>query len=528
MRAARIPWPALIGSLALSCLLPQLGVAQWSSPASDDPAADAARVGSRAATAAGQVRFVPPVDDAALPDAQAPAASQGVSPAVWTSRTLADPSGDFAITPDGEVVQTAYQSGRGGPVLRTTPATKGSLLGSMSPARMPSGRSAVPSHGQPFSRSSNVRSMPGQSAGPSPGGAMPARLSQSRTSAPAEPTPALEPTPTPATGNSDAERLLVAAHNRATTAATLEDLSRVIATCQRSLTVEPDGQAGQYARQLASWALNRRGQLLAGAGHTSEALRDFEDAIRLDPQRWRAIHNRGVLLAQAGRFEQAFDDFSHTIQLQPDYAKAYSNRAALLVVAGRLQQAADDYRQAIDLDPNLAVAHRGCGRCCHALGLLDEALRHFDAAVQLDPNNAYTVACRGDLLTDLGHYADAAADYDRAIQLDRRSIEACRGSAWLLATCPDRSVRNPELAVQRAETALRLDRKQEAVSYDTLAAALASAGRFRGAVQTARRAIELAPNDQRAVYQDRLQLYEHSQPFRIAPLRPAVQASYEH
>jgi tetratricopeptide (TPR) repeat protein len=521
MRSAKSPWPALIGSLAVGCLLSQLSSAQWSPPASDDRAAYT--VGN------GQVRFVPPADDATAPVAQIPPGDEGVSPAVWTTEAPAEPTDDFTITADGEVVQTAYQSsGRAGIALRTGPATKGNLLDSMSESRAPSGQSAAPSQPQLFGRSRDIRSTAAQSIRTAPPRSASARLTQSRMPTPAEPTLAFEPSPTPLRAGSEVERLLVEAHDWANTAATQEDFSRVITACRRSLTVEPDGPVGQYAKQLASWALNRRGQMLAGAGHATEAMHDFEEAIRFNPQCWRAIHNHGVLLAQAGQFEPAFDDFSRTIQLEPDYAKAYSNRAALMVVAGKLQQAADDYQQAIDLDPGLAVAQRGLGRCCHALGRLEEALQHFDAAVQLDPNNAYTVACRADLLTDLGHYAEAAADYDRAIQLDPQSTEAYRGSAWLLATCPNDSVRNPELAVQRAKTALRLDRRQDAVGYDTMAAALASAGEFRGAVQTVRRAIELAPDKERVVYQDRLQLYQHSQPFRIAPLRPVSQASYEH
>lgn len=534
MRAARTPWPVLIGSLALGCLLSQPGGAQWDTPPANQPAANPPRYADApAATGGGQVRFVPRADVAASTD-RLPADQQGATQAVGTNDSLADPSDEFAITADGEVVQTAYHSA--GTPLRTGPATRGNLIDSLSSQGSPSGQTAAPTHRQLFSRDPNVsatvtRPNASESRGrpTSPAArSVPSRLSQSRTPTRVEPVQATaELTPTPARAGSAAERLLVQAHEWATTAATQQDFSRIVSACRRCLDSQRDGPAGQYAQQLASWALNRRGQLLAGAGHASEAMHDFEEAIHLDPRRWRAVHNRGVLLAQAGQFERAFDDFGRTIQLQPDYAKAYSNRAALLVVAGKVQQAADDYRQATKLDPGLAVAHRGLGRCCHALGRLDEALQHFDAAVELEPNSAYTLARRADLLTDLGHYAEAAADYDRAIRLDSQSVEAYRGSAWLLATCPDNSVRNPELAVNRAKQALQLDRKHEAVSYDTLAAALANAGQYRGAVETARRAVELAPSDERVVYQDRLQLYQRSQPFRIAPLHTASQVSYE-
>jgi tetratricopeptide (TPR) repeat protein len=249
--------------------------------------------------------------------------------------------------------------------------------------------------------------------------------------------------------------------------------------------------------------------------------------VRADDKCWRAIHNRGVLLAQDGHFEKAFDDFNRTIELNPEFAKAYSNRGALYVVANDLPAALADYGRAIELDPNLAIAHRGRGRVCHLLGQLDEAIAHYDAAVQLAPEDGYAVASRADLLTDLGRYVDAAADYDLAIEIDPQSAHAYSGSAWLLATCPDDAVRDPQLAIERARMAIELSGKDDAVSFDTLAAAQASAGDFTAAAQTVRQAIDLATADERGVYQDRLSLYQHAKPYRIAPLRQVTQASYE-
>jgi tetratricopeptide (TPR) repeat protein len=155
-------------------------------------------------------------------------------------------------------------------------------------------------------------------------------------------------------------------------------------------------------------------------------------------------------------------------------------------------------------------------------------LPHLDAAIRLAPDDAVSLTSRGDLLTDLGHYTDAAADYDRAVEINSNSAEACRSSAWLLATCPDESVRNPQLALRRAQMAAKLDKKGDAVTFDTLAAAQASAGDFRHAVETMRQAIEVARPSERSVYQDRMQMYRRSTPYRIAPMAGGVQqAGYQ-
>jgi tetratricopeptide (TPR) repeat protein len=158
---------------------------------------------------------------------------------------------------------------------------------------------------------------------------------------------------------------------------------------------------------------------------------------------------------------------------------------------------------------------------------LDEALDNYDAAVQLAPDDAYAVASRADLLTDLGRYVDAAKGYEQAIKLDPNSASGLRGSAWLLATCPDQSIRNPKLALDRAQRAIELEGRNDALSLDTLAAAEASAGDFTAAMKTMRQALQIAPAEEREVYQDRLQLYQRARPYRIAPVRDVAQATYE-
>ena len=340
--------------------------------------------------------------------------------------------------------------------------------------------------------------------------------------------PTATPPVAPPASLSPADKLVAEAHAASLNAKTEQDYSRIIETCRRAQASQAGPETSKYANNLTAWAFNRRGQLKAEAGHDKEAILDFDDAIRVDSGCWRAVHNRGVLLAQAAQFEKAFDDFSRTVQLNPQFAKAYSNRAALFMVANNLNAAHQDYNSAIELDPNLAVAHRGCGRVCQLLGNLDQAVGHYDAAIQLAPNDAYAAACRADLLTDVGRYSDALAEYNRAIQIDPKSTQANCGSAWLLATCPDSALRNPELAVERARQAIELGGQKDAVSYDSLAAAEACAGDFTAAMQSIRRAIELAPVDERDAYKERLVMYQQAKPYRIAPVeRMAQQASYQ-
>ena len=89
--------------------------------------------------------------------------------------------------------------------------------------------------------------------------------------------------------------------------------------------------------------------------------------------------------------------------------------------------------------------------------------------------------------------------------------------AWVLATCPEASVRNGAEAVELAQRAVQLSGGREPAILGTLAAAYAEAGRFPEAVQTARKALELATQQNKQALAEsikaKLPLYQAGTPF---------------
>ncbi len=322
-------------------------------------------------------------------------------------------------------------------------------------------------------------------------------------------------------------RLLIDAHQHSHEAKAVSDYSQIVQQCAEAIDLGAKGDQRSFARQLSSWALNRRGQIRLDEGELDIAKADFLAALDFHPRNWRAMHNQGVIFAQSNQFAEAFDDFNQVIQLNPKYAKAYANRATLYVQAKDLQAAIKDYEQAIERDKNLATAYVGLGRVCHMLGRWDDAIEYFTTAVQLEPTSASVICSRGDLHADMGLYGEALADYARTIELDPEFAHAYRNGAWLLATCPDERFRDPENAILGARQALECSYGEQHVALDTLAAAFASDGQFEQAIAMVTQAVDLAPEDAKFSYLTRLQLYQGSQPFRTEPVGDVSQATYE-
>ena len=149
-----------------------------------------------------------------------------------------------------------------------------------------------------------------------------------------------------------------------------------LADYAEAIRLEPD-----YAE-----AYNNRGAVKAKLGRYDDALADYAEAIRLKPDHAGAFYNRGVAKDTLGRHEDALGDFAEAIRLKPDYAEAYNNRGAVKDTLGRHEDALGDYAEAIRLKPDLAEAYGNRGNAKNALGLKDEARKDFETTLELARN----------------------------------------------------------------------------------------------------------------------------------------------
>ena len=64
-----------------------------------------------------------------------------------------------------------------------------------------------------------------------------------------------------------------------------------------------------------------------------------------------------------GRYEEAIKEYNQAIELNPNFAEAYNNRGNAKHELRRYEEAIKDYDQAIELNPNFAEAHNNRGLC---------------------------------------------------------------------------------------------------------------------------------------------------------------------
>jgi tetratricopeptide (TPR) repeat protein len=309
------------------------------------------------------------------------------------------------------------------------------------------------------------------------------------------------------------------AQHAASNANSCDDFSAVIELCERGMRSEPDEKLSASLRRLSAWAHNRRGELHDDAGEADASLSDFQAAIALDPNCSLAIHNRAVSLAQQSQYEAALRDFNRVIELNPGLAVAYRNRAELLAAIGRMDEAVADYSHAIEGLPDNPQLYRGRAYANQRLGHFHEASADLNRALDIDPNEAEALTQRGNLAAEQGDFAQAAKSFQRAIAAAPNGPDAHRSLAWLLATCPDPEVYNPQQAVAVAVQAVKLSPDGDYLVLDTLATARASAGQFKQAIEIEQKAVAAAPPELALALKQRLDFYHRGIAYRPATSR---------
>jgi tetratricopeptide (TPR) repeat protein len=153
---------------------------------------------------------------------------------------------------------------------------------------------------------------------------------------------------------------------------------------------------------------------------------------------------------------------------------------------GRLKEAIKSFTEAIRLDPSVFNAFQSRGSVYLELEQYEAALADYNEAIRISPNNANNHGGAGAALAGLKRFDEARRSFEEALRLDPRKAEAANDLAWLLVTCPDESLRNPERAVELAEKAVQLA-PDEAGFQGTLGAAYYRNGDFAAAAKALRK-----------------------------------------
>lgn len=198
----------------------------------------------------------------------------------------------------------------------------------------------------------------------------------------------------------------------------------------------------------------------------------------------------------------------------PQSARDHVRRGETYRVLGDPAAAAADFEEAIRLEPAKSSTGTSNWYEQRALAYAEQGERAPLMALECGKlGRAYVTA---------GILSGTQACYREAIRLDPRYMWPFNNLSWQLATWSRVKLRDGAEAVRLATTACEQSGWRCWGFLDTLAAAYASVGRFQEAVQTAEKALALAPADQQAGIRYQIGQYSAGRPWQQPATSPEI------
>ena len=146
---------------------------------------------------------------------------------------------------------------------------------------------------------------------------------------------------------------------------------------RRVLTLDPYRKGIHYRLGRTLFAQSRQNN---SAELKAEAMKEFQQELRLDPNDASAAYELGEASRSAGQLEEAGTYFEQALKFYPDFAEAHLGLAAVLMSQSEPKLALPHLQKAVTINPEDEVAWYRLSRAQKALGndaLQQKALSEF-------------------------------------------------------------------------------------------------------------------------------------------------------
>jgi tetratricopeptide (TPR) repeat protein len=173
----------------------------------------------------------------------------------------------------------------------------------------------------------------------------------------------------------------------------------------------------------ALWALNRdanshldRGAVLAQSGHLEGAVREEEEATRLDPSLAKAHSNLIILYGKLRMAAKAKQQYQKVVTLAPNsFPEARYNYGIVLLNQQQYLDAENVFKDALRIQSDYPEAHLELGLAFEGQGRLSQALTEFREALQEKPGYSEAHFQIGKIFVNEGKYVDAIHHFHEAL-----------------------------------------------------------------------------------------------------------------
>jgi tetratricopeptide (TPR) repeat protein len=237
------------------------------------------------------------------------------------------------------------------------------------------------------------------------------------------------------------------------------------------------------------------GITLAARGALDEAIRHYEEAIRISPLDPDAHSSLAYALNSKGRKVEALAEYQEAVRLNPGDPELRNELGNLLAKQERVEEAIEQYAEALRVKADFPAVHYNLGVALLRRRSYPEAGAHFREVLRTNPSHAGAHRKLGQTLAAQRQFKEALAEYGAVVRLKPGEVRAHTELGSLLV-----EIGQLDEALEQYTAAARLAPKSPGIKYD-LGLALAKKGDLENAIRHFRLALELDPNFSAAHYQ---------------------------
>ena len=140
----------------------------------------------------------------------------------------------------------------------------------------------------------------------------------------------------------------------------------------------------QFPRNNFSWQI--LSLIFMSNGEINKAHQAIKNAVKIDPNDYKALTNLGLILFKLGLNEDSILTFKKVLLLNKDNLNAYINLGAVYHKMNNFKEAESNYLKAISINANLPIIHNNLGNTLKDLNKIQEAESSYKKAIELDQN----------------------------------------------------------------------------------------------------------------------------------------------
>lgn len=166
-----------------------------------------------------------------------------------------------------------------------------------------------------------------------------------------------------------------------------------------------------------------RGNCYYFLGNCKEAIKDYNETIRLNPDDDYTYYFRGSCFKKMENYDNAIEDYSRYIVNKPSDPDGYYNRALCYFEQQKYDLSVKDFNQALILNSTQKDIHSFRGESYYQLKEYNISLEDFNKTIESDPTNSFAYNRRGEIKYYL-NIADYCDDFSKASDLSNETGQA--------------------------------------------------------------------------------------------------------